>query len=116
MLLRDHFVSRLLYFTTAGVKCCMAAVKSCPVLHFSVWCTINRFKLPSSINAADRSKVAPLCVPQMFVYVVLYCFGDTFVSFVVFSSTESIFPFASSFYLFYLSPLPGSHVPFPCAF
>jgi hypothetical protein len=28
---RDHFVSRFLYFTTAGVKCCVAAV-----LHFSV--------------------------------------------------------------------------------
>jgi hypothetical protein len=36
MLPRDHFVSRILYFTTAGVKCRMAAVKSCPVLHFSV--------------------------------------------------------------------------------
>jgi hypothetical protein len=36
MLLRDHFVSRFLYFTTAGVKCRVAAVKSCPVLHFSV--------------------------------------------------------------------------------
>jgi hypothetical protein len=28
--------SRFVYFTTAGVKCCVAAVKSCPVLHFSV--------------------------------------------------------------------------------
>jgi hypothetical protein len=36
MLPRDHFVSRFLYFTTAGVKCCVAAVKSCPVLHFIV--------------------------------------------------------------------------------
>jgi hypothetical protein len=36
MLPRDHFVSRFLYFTTAGVKCWVAAVKSCPVLHFSV--------------------------------------------------------------------------------
>jgi hypothetical protein len=35
MLQMDHFVSRFLYFTTAGVMCCMAAVKSCPVLHFS---------------------------------------------------------------------------------
>jgi hypothetical protein len=35
MLPRDHFVSRFLYFTTAGVKCCVASVKSCPVLHFS---------------------------------------------------------------------------------
>jgi hypothetical protein len=33
---RDHFVSRFLYFTTSDVKCCVAAVKSCPVLHFSV--------------------------------------------------------------------------------
>jgi hypothetical protein len=33
---RDHFVSRFLYFTTAGVKYCVAAVKSCTVLHFSV--------------------------------------------------------------------------------
>jgi hypothetical protein len=32
----DPFVSRFLYFTTAGAKCCVAAVKSCPVLHFSV--------------------------------------------------------------------------------
>jgi hypothetical protein len=32
----DHFVFRFLYFTTAGVKCCVAAVKSCPVLHFSI--------------------------------------------------------------------------------
>jgi hypothetical protein len=36
MLPRDHFVSRFLYFTTTGVKCCVAAVKCCPVLHFSV--------------------------------------------------------------------------------
>jgi hypothetical protein len=36
MLPRDHFVSRFLYFTTAGVKCCVAAATSCPVLHFSV--------------------------------------------------------------------------------
>jgi hypothetical protein len=36
MLPRDYFVSRFLFFTTAGVKCCVAAVKSCPVLHFSV--------------------------------------------------------------------------------
>jgi hypothetical protein len=36
MLSRDHFVSRFLYFTTEGVKCCVAAVKSCPVLHFIV--------------------------------------------------------------------------------
>jgi hypothetical protein len=28
--------SRFLYFTTAGVKCCVAAVKSCLVLHFSI--------------------------------------------------------------------------------
>jgi hypothetical protein len=36
MLPMDHFVSRFLYFTTTGVKCRVAAVKSCPVLHFSV--------------------------------------------------------------------------------
>jgi hypothetical protein len=36
MLPRDHFASRFLYFTTAGIKCCVAAVKSCPVLHFSI--------------------------------------------------------------------------------
>jgi hypothetical protein len=36
MLPMDHFVSRFFYFATAGVKCCVAAVKSCPVLHFSV--------------------------------------------------------------------------------
>jgi hypothetical protein len=36
MLPREHFVSRILCFTTAGVKCRVAAVKSCPVLHFSV--------------------------------------------------------------------------------
>jgi hypothetical protein len=36
MLPRDHFASRFLYFTTAGIKCCVAAVKRCPVLHFSV--------------------------------------------------------------------------------
>jgi hypothetical protein len=28
--------TRNLYITTAGVKCCVTAVKSCPVLHFSV--------------------------------------------------------------------------------
>jgi hypothetical protein len=33
---RAHFVSRFLYFTTAGVKCRVAAVQSIPVLHFSV--------------------------------------------------------------------------------
>jgi hypothetical protein len=27
---------QILYFTTAGVKCCVTAVKSCPVLHFCV--------------------------------------------------------------------------------
>jgi hypothetical protein len=36
MLPRNHFVSRILYFTTAGVKCRVAAIKSCLVLHFSV--------------------------------------------------------------------------------
>jgi hypothetical protein len=36
MLPRDNFVSRILYFTKAGVTCRPAAVKSCPVLHFSV--------------------------------------------------------------------------------
>jgi hypothetical protein len=36
MLPRHHFVSRILYFTTAGFKCRVAGVKSCPVLHFSV--------------------------------------------------------------------------------
>jgi hypothetical protein len=40
MLPRDHFVSRFLCFTSAGVKCCVAAVKSCPyfisvLLYFS---------------------------------------------------------------------------------
>jgi hypothetical protein len=30
MLPRDHFVSRFFYFTTAGVKCCLAAVKVAP--------------------------------------------------------------------------------------
>jgi hypothetical protein len=35
MLLRDHFLFRFLYFTTAGVKCQVASVKSCPVIHFS---------------------------------------------------------------------------------
>jgi hypothetical protein len=42
-----------------------------------VWSTINLFKLPRSTCAADRSKGAPLCVPQMYVFVVLFCFGDT---------------------------------------
>jgi hypothetical protein len=36
MLPRDHFVSRYLYFTTTGAKCCVAAVKCSPLLHFSV--------------------------------------------------------------------------------
>jgi hypothetical protein len=40
MLPRDHFVSRFLYSTTAGVKCYVAAVKHCPVLHFSVHCLL----------------------------------------------------------------------------
>jgi hypothetical protein len=30
------FFSKCVYFTTAGVKVCVAAVKSCTVLHFSV--------------------------------------------------------------------------------
>jgi hypothetical protein len=38
----------------------------------------NKFEY-NSIYAADCSKAAPLCVPQMYVFVVLYCFGDTFV-------------------------------------
>jgi hypothetical protein len=33
---RDQTLSRFLYFTTACVKCCVAVVKSCAVLHFSV--------------------------------------------------------------------------------
>jgi hypothetical protein len=33
MLPRDHPFSRFLYFTTAGVKCCVVAVKSCTVFH-----------------------------------------------------------------------------------
>jgi hypothetical protein len=33
---RDYFLTRCLYITTAGVNCCVAAVKSCPVLYFSV--------------------------------------------------------------------------------
>jgi hypothetical protein len=36
MLPRGHFVSRFLYFTTAGVKSCVADEKSCPILHFGV--------------------------------------------------------------------------------
>jgi hypothetical protein len=36
MLPMDHFVSGILYFTTAGVKCGVAAVKCCLVLHFNV--------------------------------------------------------------------------------
>jgi hypothetical protein len=36
MLPMDHFVSRILYFTTAGVKCCVAAVKSCSIVRFGV--------------------------------------------------------------------------------
>jgi hypothetical protein len=72
-------------------------------------------QIPSSIYAADLSKVVPLCVPQMFVYVVLYCFGDTFafVSLVVFSSTVCIFPIATSFYLFFHLPSPGLMSPSP---
>jgi hypothetical protein len=37
MFLRDNFVSRFLYFTTAGVKCCLEAVKRYPVLVISFW-------------------------------------------------------------------------------
>jgi hypothetical protein len=33
---KDQFISRFLYFTTAGVKCHLAAVKGCPVPHFSI--------------------------------------------------------------------------------
>jgi hypothetical protein len=36
MLPRDHYVSRFLYFTTAGVKYCVAAVKVASYIHFSV--------------------------------------------------------------------------------
>jgi hypothetical protein len=36
MLPRDHFFPRHLHITTAGVKCHVAAVKICPVLHFNV--------------------------------------------------------------------------------
>jgi hypothetical protein len=43
MLPNDSFVSRFFYFTTAGVKCRVAAVKSCTVLPFS---TVN-FSSPS---------------------------------------------------------------------
>jgi hypothetical protein len=51
MLPRDHFVSRFLYFTTADVQCCVAAVKSCPVLHFSV------LKLFWSFGIIDASTI-----------------------------------------------------------
>ncbi|XP_060559378.1 uncharacterized protein LOC132719604 [Ruditapes philippinarum] len=58
----------------------------------TVWCTINRFKLPSSTYAADRSKAAPsICVPQMYVllfHTVLVTL--LFVSLVVVSSTDFI--------------------------
>jgi hypothetical protein len=33
---RDHIFSGFLYFIIAGFKCCVAAVNSCPLLHFSV--------------------------------------------------------------------------------
>jgi hypothetical protein len=33
-----------------------------------VWCTINRFKLPSSAYTADRSKAAPLYVLQTYAF------------------------------------------------
>jgi hypothetical protein len=63
-----------------------------------------------------RLDMLPLCVPQMYGFVVPFCFGDTFVSIVVFSPTFSILHFASNFYFFYLPPpFPGSHVPFPSA-
>jgi hypothetical protein len=61
----------------------------------------------------------PLYVPQMYVYVVSYCFGDTFVSLVVFSSTVSIFPFAPSFFIYYIYPSslsPGLMFPSPVPF
>jgi hypothetical protein len=33
---REHIISRYFYFTIAGLKYPVAAVKCCPVLHFSV--------------------------------------------------------------------------------
>jgi hypothetical protein len=67
MLPKDHFVSTFLYFTTADVKSCVAAVKRCPVLHFSVviffWSfgiidasTIKCWKL-STAQAGARGRV-----------------------------------------------------------
>jgi hypothetical protein len=107
MFLHEHFdvllISPFVTMTTVRISLdgdsfylhCLGWAKS------KVWCTIYRFKLPSSTCAADRSKAAPLCVPPMYVFVVSYCYVDTFVSLVVFSSTVSIFPFAPRFYFLF---------------
>jgi hypothetical protein len=62
MLLRDHFGSRYLHITTARVKCCVAAVKSYPVLHFSVVNFFLSFGIieSSTIQCWELSKAQPV--------------------------------------------------------
>jgi hypothetical protein len=71
-----------------------------------VWCTIYRFKLPSSAYAADHSKAASLCAPQMYVFVVSYYYGDTCASIVDFLSTVSIIPLPLALFISILLPPP----------
>jgi hypothetical protein len=94
-------------------KCCKTIVRI-----FDVW---NR---RITLNGENVIKLCcwafqggALCVPQMYVYVVSYCFGDTFVvSLVVSASTERFFPFVPILhFLIHPFPFPGFPVPFPCA-
>jgi hypothetical protein len=56
MLPKDHFVTRFLNFTTAGVTCCVAAVKSCPVFKFS--------ELFPDFSTEKALKFSPLTAPN----------------------------------------------------
>jgi hypothetical protein len=62
MLPRDHFVSRFWFCTTAGVKCSVAAVKSCPVLHFSVdiFSGLSGSLMPAQLSVENWIQLKPV--------------------------------------------------------
>jgi hypothetical protein len=72
-----------------------------------VWCTIHRFKLPSSTYVAERSKA---------VFVVSYCFL-TLVCVPCCFLVCSMFPFSHSFIIIFAPPVPFTSSPLPlCPF
>jgi hypothetical protein len=83
ILLMDHLVSRYLYFTTAGVKCRVAAVKHCPVLHPSVFIFFWSFGLidASAIKCWKLSTAQVYKWPTILQVFPLWCFISVFQKF-----------------------------------